>query len=122
LISIKYSCHFDAAHQLDLPYESPCNRRHGHRYTVVIEASASELVHGMVVDYNVLKGVVDEFDHCDLNERSEFKNSRMQTTAENIAIELARMLQSAVGGRVSIDEVIVRETPRAAARWRRDAK
>jgi 6-pyruvoyl tetrahydropterin synthase/QueD family protein len=119
LISISYSCHFDAAHQLDLPYDSPCNRRHGHRYTVVIKASASELEHGMVVDYNVLKTVVDEFDHGDLNERPEFKEAQLQTTAENICIVLARMLQAAVGRRVSIDEVIVRETPRAAARWRR---
>ena len=121
MISIKYSCHFDAAHQLELPYDSPCNRRHGHRYTVVIGASASDLQHGMVVDYNVLKGVVDEFDHCDLNERPEFKKPRLQTTAENICQVLAEKLQSAVGVRVSIDEVIVRETPRAAARWRRES-
>ncbi|HKW45415.1 MAG TPA: 6-carboxytetrahydropterin synthase [Candidatus Eremiobacteraceae bacterium] len=119
MISISYSCHFDAAHQLDLPYESPCNRRHGHRYTVVIKASATLLEHGMVVDYNVLKRVVDEFDHCDLNERPEFRSAKLQTTAENICRVLASSLQSAVGERVSIDEVIVRETPRAAARWRR---
>jgi 6-pyruvoyltetrahydropterin/6-carboxytetrahydropterin synthase len=119
LISISYSCHFDAAHQLDLPYESPCNQRHGHRYAVVIKASASVLEHGMVVDYNVLKRVVDEFDHCDLNERPQFKDAEMQTTAENICLVLSRMLQAAVGSRVSIDEVVVRETPRAAARWRR---
>ena len=122
MISIRYSCHFDAAHQLDLPYESPCNRRHGHRYTIVIGASATNLEHGMVVDYNVLKSVVDEFDHCDLNERPEFKDGGLQTTAENIASVLAQKLQSAVGGRVSIDEVVVRETPRAAARWRRDSR
>ena len=122
MISISYSCHFDAAHQLHLPYDSPCNRRHGHRYTVVIKASASELEHGMVVDYNVLKDVVDAFDHCDLNERPEFKDGALATTAENICLVLARMLQSAVGGRVTIDEVVVRETPRAAARWRRSAR
>jgi 6-pyruvoyl tetrahydropterin synthase/QueD family protein len=116
-----YSCHFDAAHQLDLPYESPCNRRHGHRYTVEIKASASVLEHGMVVDYSVLKRTVDEFDHCDLNERPEFSDARMQTTAENICQVLALKLQSAVGGRVSIDEIIVKETPRASAIWRRAA-
>jgi 6-pyruvoyltetrahydropterin/6-carboxytetrahydropterin synthase len=120
LISIVYSCHFDAAHQLDLPYDSPCNRRHGHRYTVEIGASAADLEHGMVVDYNVLKRVVEEFDHCDLNERPEFKDGRLQTTAENICLVLARKLQAAVGARVMVDEVTVRETPHAAARWRRD--
>ena len=119
MMSISYSCHFDAAHQLDVPYDSPCNRRHGHRYAVDIVASAAQLEHGMVVDFNALKNVVDEFDHCDLNDRPEFKNPPLQTTAENICIVLARKLQGAVGERVSIDEVIVRETPRYAARWRR---
>ena len=43
MISIALTCHFDAAHQLDLPYESPCNRAHGHRYEVAIAASANML-------------------------------------------------------------------------------
>jgi 6-pyruvoyl tetrahydropterin synthase/QueD family protein len=119
VISITYSRHFDAAHQLDVPYDSPCNSRHGHRYVVKIIASASELEHGMVVDFNVLRGVVDEFDHCDLNERPEFKTAGLQTTAENICAVLARKLQRAVPDRVTIDEVVVRETPDSAARWRR---
>ena len=76
----------------------------------------------MVVDYNVLKNVVDQFDHCDLNERPEFKDGAVPTTAENICLVLAQMLQAAVGSRVAVDEVVVRETPRAAARWRRSAR
>lgn len=119
MISIAFSCHFDAAHQLDLPYESPCNRRHGHRYAVEISASASQLEHGMVADYNVLKKVVDEFDHRDLNDCVEFREANLPTTAENIASVLAGKLQRAVGARVSIDEVTVRETPRSSACWRR---
>jgi 6-pyruvoyltetrahydropterin/6-carboxytetrahydropterin synthase len=119
VISISYSCNFDAAHKLDVPYDSPCNRQHGHRYDVSIVATASELQHGMVVDFNVLRKVVDEFDHCDLNERPEFLGGGLQTTAENICVVLARKLQDAVGARVSIDEVVVRETPRSAAHWRR---
>ncbi len=119
MISISYVCHFDAAHQLDVPYDSPCNRRHGHRYTVRIIASARELEHGMVVDFNVLKSVVDAFDHTDLNELSEFAGTGVQTTAENLCRVLADRLQRAVGERVSIDEVVVKETPRSAARWRK---
>jgi 6-pyruvoyl tetrahydropterin synthase/QueD family protein len=119
LISISYVCHFDAAHKLDVPYDSPCNRRHGHRYGVTIVASARELRHGMVVDFNVLKGVVDEFDHCDLNEAPEFRDTGVQTTAENLCIVLARKLQAAAGDLVTIEEVIVRETPRSSAKWRR---
>ena len=119
MISITYSRHFDAAHQLDVPYESPCNRRHGHRYAVRIVASADELLHGMVVDFNLLKAVVDEFDHRDLNELPDFKSGGLQTTAENICVVLARKLQEVVGTRVSIDEVAVRETPRSSAIWRK---
>jgi len=122
LISISYACHFDAAHQLDVPYDSPCNRRHGHRYTVRIFASAEELLHGMVVDFNLLNAVVDEFDHRDLNELPDFKESGLQTTAENICTVLARKLQTVVGARVSIDEVVVRETPRSAAKWRKNSR
>jgi len=119
LISISLECHFDAAHKLDLPYESPCNRPHGHRYIVRIIASAQRLEHGMVVDFNVLKGVVERFDHRDLNALPEFAD--MPSTAENIAIMLARELQLAAGARVSIDEVSVHESPQTAARWTKPA-
>ncbi len=73
----------------------------------------------MVIDYNVLKHVIDEFDHCDLNARPEFADAASPTTAENIALVLARTLQAKAGPRVSIDEVIVRETPLTCARWRK---
>jgi 6-pyruvoyltetrahydropterin/6-carboxytetrahydropterin synthase len=117
LISISLACHFDAAHQLTLPYDSPCNGLHGHRYEVEIAASANQLEHGMVIDYNVLKAVIDGFDHCDLNALPDFAG--VPTTAENIALVLGRKLQAAVGERVSIDEVVVRESPQTAACWRK---
>jgi len=117
VISISLTCHFDAAHVLKVPYESPCTRPHGHRYAVEIAASAQQLEHGMVADYNALKRVVEEFDHRDLNALPDFANT--PTTAESIAAVLARKLQTAAGARVSIDEVIVRESPTTAARWRK---
>ena len=117
MISISLTCHFDAAHSLDVPYESPCKRPHGHRYEVKISASARDLEHGMVADYNALKCVVDEFDHCDLNALPDFVST--PTTAESIAVVLARKLQAAAGARVSIDEVVVRESPTTSARWRK---
>jgi 6-pyruvoyltetrahydropterin/6-carboxytetrahydropterin synthase len=117
MISITTVCHFDAAHHLDLPYESPCNRAHGHRYEVEIVASAEKLEHGMVVDFNIIKRVVEEFDHRDLNTLADFAD--IQPTAENIAIVLAHKLQGAVGSRVSIDQLTVRESAQTAAIWRR---
>jgi 6-pyruvoyltetrahydropterin/6-carboxytetrahydropterin synthase len=120
MMTVSLRCHFDAAHQLALPYDSPCNRKHGHRYEVEITASAAKLEHGMVVDFNVLQQVVEEFDHCDLNGRPEFSVTGLPTTAENIAVVIAKKLEHAVGPRVSVDEVVVRETARSLARWRRD--
>lgn len=73
----------------------------------------------MIVDFNLLKAVVDEFDHRDLNELADFKETGLQTTAENICTVLAHKLQTVVGTRVSIDQVVVRETPRSAAKWRK---
>jgi 6-pyruvoyltetrahydropterin/6-carboxytetrahydropterin synthase len=119
MISISLRAHFDAAHQLDLPYDSPCNRPHGHRYEVEVTASAEQLERGMVIDYNVLKSAIDEFDHRDLNALPHFCDAKLPTTAENIAHVLARVLQAKVGSRVSIDEVTVRETADTAARWRK---
>lgn len=118
MISISYSCHFDAAHRLDLPYDSPCNRPHGHRYRVEVIASADELENGMVVDFNMLQEVVERFDHCDLNALPDFARRNVPTTAENIAATLAKLFAKAAGPRVRIEEVVVRETPRSAARWR----
>jgi 6-pyruvoyltetrahydropterin/6-carboxytetrahydropterin synthase len=120
VISVSLRCHFDAAHQLRLPYASPCTRPHGHHYVVEVTASAAELEHGMVVDFDAVRRVVEEFDHCDLNQRPEFRVADLPTTAENIALVLARKLEAAVGPRVSIDEVVVYETPRSRARWRKE--
>ncbi len=53
----------------------------------------------------------------DLNALPDF--AELPTTAENIAVVLARKLQAAVGARVSIDEVVVRESPLTAARWKK---
>jgi len=74
----------------------------------------------MVVDYGLLREVVERFDHCDLNAQPDFDRNKLPTTAENIAVVLATKLQTAVGDRVSIDEVVVRETPRAAAKWKKN--
>jgi len=55
---------FDCAHMLS-EYEGKCANLHGHTYhgTVIINASVDDTTR-MVLDYNIIKEVVDEFDHA----------------------------------------------------------
>ncbi len=69
------------AHKLNLPYESPCSRLHGHNWIITIEISAEELnKEGMVIDFTVINRIVRELDHQNLNDLLGFN-----PTAENIA-------------------------------------
>jgi len=53
------------AHQLDLPYESKCNRLHGHNYFVQVVIQATKLnEHGMVVDFTRVKEIIKRYDHA----------------------------------------------------------
>lgn len=75
---------FDSAHHLDLPYDSPCNRLHGHTYTVEVWISSEELNNvGMIFDFTEIRKIVMRLDHITLNEHPGFKTKR--PTAENIA-------------------------------------
>lgn len=69
-----------AAHQLNLPYESGCNRLHGHNYHVVVRIM-SEQLNGdtMVIDYSHIKPIIDSLDHQNINDFIQ------PSTAENIA-------------------------------------
>lgn len=52
------------AHQLHLPYESKCNRLHGHNYRIVVRISATALdANGMVCDFTKVKQAINLYDH-----------------------------------------------------------
>jgi 6-pyruvoyltetrahydropterin/6-carboxytetrahydropterin synthase len=69
-------------HHLNLDYESPCQRLHGHNWIITIYCKADALNdNGMVVDFKMIKTLIhDKLDHQDLNEVLTFN-----PTAENIA-------------------------------------
>jgi len=70
------------SHQLNLPYDSPCGRVHGHNWIITVYCKA-EMVdeYGMVIDFKKLKDLVHGvLDHKHLNEMLPFN-----PTAENIA-------------------------------------
>ena len=70
------------AHQLNLTYESKCQRFHGHNGIVMIYCCSESLdENGMVVDFShVKKMITDKMDHRCLNEIFDFN-----PTAENLA-------------------------------------
>ena len=81
------------AHQLNLPYSSPCNHLHGH--TLKVEVEVERWVEkgencDILIDAEVVKRVVRRFDHTNLNDHLE------QPTMENLAQLIARNLVEAV--------------------------
>ena len=62
-ISIRTEFYFEAAHQLNLTYESKCENLHGHSYkcAVTITNDTDELnVDGMIVDFVEFKKIIKE--------------------------------------------------------------
>lgn len=69
-------------HQLNLSYESPCQRLHGHNWIIEVELKGKKLnEEGMLADFKWLKSMIHgKLDHQFLNELFPFN-----PTAENIA-------------------------------------
>lgn len=86
------------AHKLNLPYESPCNRLHGHNWIVEVELSSKTLdSNGMVVDFKWLKKVMVNrikalYDHQYINDIISTSNP----TAETMAILICSMMEEEV--------------------------
>jgi len=114
------------AHQLHLPYVSPCNQLHGHNAEVEVVISAPALnAEGMVIDFTEIKDMVKQLDHATLGRIFDKQKNEVfftkhfpeiePSTAENIARALLQrltagiQLSGAVG--VIIEEVSVWETP-----------
>jgi 6-pyruvoyltetrahydropterin/6-carboxytetrahydropterin synthase len=105
--------HFSGGHHLR-NYPGNCEKPHGHNWKVKVSVRLHELdALGMGIDFKVLKekvnGVVDELDHCDLNEHPTFQDRN--PSSENIAAflfdQLAQVLNS---DRSTLYSVEVRET------------
>ncbi len=81
------------AHFLNLPYKSKCADLHGHNWIIDVEVEASELnASGMVLDFTIIKEVVGQLDHTNLNEMKAF--SKHNPTAENIAEWIASQINA----------------------------
>ena len=82
-----------AAHKLNLFYDSPCSKLHGHNWIITVEVSSDVLNEdGMVLDFTHISKEVKKLDHQNLNEILEDSNP----TAENIAMFLYNKLENVV--------------------------
>ena len=71
---------FEAAHRLP-KHTGKCRRVHGHSYRVrVVVRGGGILSDGMVIDFQVVKGIIDQLDHQYLNDI--IKNPTAELTAQ----------------------------------------
>lgn len=87
-MKLVYRRKFDAAHQLNNPKKDalwnndtygPCGRTHGHTWWVEFTLCGKVNVDsGMLVNFTILKGLIDRFDHKVVNDIVELP------TAENL--------------------------------------
>ena len=70
MFKIKKTFEIAIAHHLNLDYDSPCQRIHGHNLVITVSAASEELnKDGMVIDFTeIKKKIQDKLDHQDLNE------------------------------------------------------
>ena len=108
------------AHNLDLPYESPCNKLHGHTYKFELTVEADELnENNMVIDFTTLKNLVfntfnSENDHVHFNTKISV-NPTAEKIGEVLLNEMNRAL-SKLPNRPKLTSVIVWETENNACK------
>lgn len=113
MLDIFIDTHFSGGHHLR-NYPGNCEKPHGHNWKVRVTVRATELDKlGMGIDFKTLKKhvntVVDELDHCDLNDLPAFKEKN--PSSEHISMylftELSKMLKT---DRYQLYSITVRET------------
>lgn len=59
---LKLNHHFDSAHLLT-NYNGACSNLHGHRWNIKVDIFTSLLINDMIIDFKVLKGIINKLDH-----------------------------------------------------------
>lgn len=81
MYTIEKTMEIAGGHKLDLSYPSPCNAYHGHNWKITVEVTSEKLnKDGMVIDFTVIKKIVNQLDHRYINDVID-----CNPTAENIA-------------------------------------
>lgn len=118
-LSVTKGFHFEASHSLP-DYDGACQRLHGHSYKMQVTVSGCvDNNTGMIVDFNILKSVVnkevvDKYDHQHLNDF--FPNP----TAENMVWHIFKQLDRVFNKMgLTLDSVKLWETASSFAECRR---
>lgn len=140
MYTLQTDASFDSAHFL-AGYEGKCSNIHGHRWTVVVEASSEKLsdrgqTRGMVMDFNDLKTMLrketKKLDHALIIEEGSLRDKTLEAlaeenlriitfpfrpTAENFAKYFFDQMKAAG---CPVRSVKVYETPRNVASYQED--
>ena len=108
----------DSSHYLR-NYDGKCADLHGHRWVVevTVESVTDDAIDsldntGILLDFGVIKSLINEYDHKNLNDMPEFED--INPTAENLAIVWADALTHEIilrGIPAKVISVKVWETP-----------
>ena len=122
LATVEKTFRFEAAHQLP-NHKGKCAQLHGHTYRVVIgitgviQEAPGESHNGMVMDFDDLTFIYNEFVHQKLDH--QFLNDVVPgtTTAENLALSIFREISSRISitNQRYLDYIEVWETPTSRA-------
>lgn len=91
MFKIKKTFEIAIAHHLNLDYESPCQRIHGHNLRITVWCASENLnKDSMVIDFTqIKKKIQDKLDHRDLNSIGDlvhnFSMENVNPTAERLA-------------------------------------
>ena len=113
MIDIFIKTHFSGGHHLR-DYPGTCETPHGHNWKVKVQVRAHKLDKlGMGIDFKVLKKhvnrVIDDLDHCNLNEHPAFIDQN--PSSEHIAMFIFSQLKDELHtDRYELFSVQVRET------------
>ena len=115
------SDHFSSAHQLR-HYQGKCECLHGHNFAVQVQVQGRTLHPdlGIVMDFQelktLLKQILRELDHCNLNEMPAF--TRINPSSENLARYIFQRLASMLPSpEVTMHSVSVAEGPNTVATY-----
>ena len=117
--------HFCSAHALR-HYKGATEPTHGHNFKTIVTVTGSEVDRaGMLIDFLVLKPIVDEeigrLNYCFLNESvDEFREDKggVSPSAENIARVLFQRIQKRLPREAKLAGVQVYESPGCSATYR----
>lgn len=116
MLSVTKIFEFEAGHFLP-DYDGKCKNLHGHHWVLEIEVAGEIKEDGMIIDYSVLKKVVEsiiinQLDHAWLNDILDYP------TSENLLLYIVERLQRTAFSVVKLIRARLYETPTSYCEWK----